>query len=717
MISFDLEEKIFRIDTKNTTYAMKIAHDKYLTHLYYGAKLENLQGLYKEYPVDFAPYVAEVGANFSLDTVATELSFFDSGDLKDTAVKIKNGNGDSSTLFYYKSYRIFAGRQEFTDMPYSRNADETLEIIYEDEVSGCELHSYYSVFVNSNTITRYARFVNKGEKPISICRANIAQLDFLSGDFHLVTLCGDYFKERKITEYPLHEGLQGVYSKRGHSSHQYNPFVALKTAETTENSGDVYAMEFVYSGDFEAQAEKTFSGKTRLMMGLNRDTFTWLLESGEEFCSPEVILTYSGGGMNGLSQNLHDHIREHIINPKFVYADRPVVINTWEAMYFNIDEEILFRYAEKAKQIGIDTLVIDDGWFGKRNDDSIGLGDWFVNRNKFKDGLASFSDKVHALGLKLGIWIEPEMINPTSDLYKEHPEWVLQCKDRPKSLGRRQLVLDLTNDEVIDYIVDTIKTTLSDVKLEYIKWDFNRSLSEVGSLFLPTERQGEAKHRFVLGSYKMHKKLTEAFPDVLFEGCSGGGGRFDAGILFYCPQIWTSDNTDPVCRLSIQKGTSLAYPISAISAHISDSLFNKFEGDPDYDFRFNVALGGVLGYELNITRLSLENEKKIQEQVEKTRKLQQLLLRGDFYRLDGLDEGEYGFVCVSKDKSEFLLVYQSIVNVERKKICVVGLDNRIMYKDESGNFHLGEKLAKEGVAIKSSNNTYSYFYFSGEVES
>lgn len=714
MISFDLEEKVFRIDTRNTTYALKIARDKYVAHLYYGAKADSLQGFYKEYPIDFAPYVEETGADFSLDTIATELSFFDSGDLKDTGVKIKNANGDCSTLFYYKGYRIFAGRPQFADMPYSRNPEETLEIIYEDEVSGCELRSYYSVFANSDSITRYAQFVNTGKQPLSICRANIAQLDFLKGDYQLVTLCGKYGNERGITEYPLHNGLQGVYSKRGHSSHQYNPFVALKSAETTENAGEAYAMEFVYSGDFEAQAEKTFEGKIRLMMGLNRDTFSWLLKGGEEFWTPEVILTYSNSGLNGLSQNLHDHIRENIVNPKFVYAQRPVVINTWEAMYFNIDEEILFRYAEKAKQIGIDTLVIDDGWFGKRNDDSIGLGDWFVNRDKFKDGLASFSEKVHALGLKLGIWIEPEMVNPTSDLYKEHPEWVLQCKGRPCSLGRRQLVLDLTNDEVVDYIVDKIKQAFDGVQLEYVKWDFNRSLSEAGSLFLSNERQGEAKHRFVLGSYKMHKKLTEAFPEVLFEGCSGGGGRFDAGILFYCPQIWTSDDTDPVHRLSIQKGTSLAYPISTISAHVSDSLFNKFEGSPDYNFRFNVALGGVLGYELNITRLSSENEKKIKEQVEINRKLQPLLLKGDYYRLDGLGDGEYGFVCVSKNKLEFLLVYQCIGNAERKRIRVIGLDNRVMYRDEKGDFHLGEKLAKEGVEIKRSNNTYSYFYFSGE---
>lgn len=710
MIGFDLEEKIFRIDTQNTTYAFKIVHEKFLAHLYYGRKVESLQGLYKEYPVDFAPYVADEGADFSLDTIPTELSFFDSGDMKDTAIKIRNGNGDCTTLFYYKGYRIFRGRVDLPGMPYSRFGNETLEIVYEDLVSGVELYSYYTVFENSDTITRYLKFVNKGRSKVQILQAIGCQLDVKGSDYTLVSLCGAYGKERNITEYPLHVGLQGIYSKRGHSSHQFNPFMALKASGATENTGEAYGLEFVYSGDFEAQAELTYDQRVRLTMGLNRNTFEWVLDEGEEFVTPEVILTYSSEGMNKLSQNFHTHIREQIINPKFVYQKRPVVINTWEAMYFNIDEEILFRYAEKAKQLGIDTVVIDDGWFGKRNDDSVGLGDWYVNQEKFKSGLGNFSDKIHALGLKLGVWIEPEMVNPKSELFKEHPEWVLQCKDRPCSLGRRQLVLDLTNDEVIDYIVAKIKDALSGVRLEYIKWDFNRTLSEVGSLALPGEKQGETKHRFVLGSYKMHQKLTEAFPDVLFEGCSGGGGRFDAGILFYCPQIWTSDNTDPVCRLAIQSGTSMAYPLSTISAHVSDSLCNKLEGVPDYNFRFNVALGGVLGYEMNITRLSCENERIIKEQIQQYDKFSPLILNGTAYRLDGLAENEYGFVCVAKDKSEFLLVYQNLTGSVRKRLPIVGIESRSVYKDDKGNVYRGEKLLKEGVEILTTLGTYSYLH-------
>lgn len=711
MIEFNSENKIFKIQTKNTLYAMQIVHDKYLAHLYYGSKIDDVTVGYQEIPVAFASYVADVGSVFSLDTILTELSFFDSGDSRDTAIKIKNQNGDSTTLFYYKSHRVFKGRCDFLDMPYSRNADETLEIVYVDEVSGCELYSYYSVFYESDTITRYAKFMNCGKASLQICQANIAQLDFYGGEYKVVTLCGDYNQERQINEHLIHAGIQGIYSKRGHSSHHYNPFIALKGVETTENAGDAYAMEFVYSGDFEGRVEKCFDGRIRVMLGLNRDTFSWLLKEDEEFWTPEVIMTYSARGMNGLSQNLHDHIRGHIINQKFVNSARPIVINTWEAMYFNIDEEILFSYAEKARKIGIDTLVIDDGWFGSRNDDTSGLGEWYVNVNKFKNGLQFFSEKVHNLGLKLGIWIEPEMVNPKSELYKKHPEWVLQCKDRPSSLSRKQLVLDLTNDEVIDYVVDGLKETFKGVQLEYIKWDFNRSLSEAGSLFLPMERQSEAKHRFVLGSYKMHKKLTEAFPDVLFEGCSGGGGRFDAGLLFYCPQIWTSDNTDPVSRLAIQKGTSLAYPISSISAHISDTLCNNVENIADYDFRFNVSLGGVLGYELNILKLSKENEERVKAQVEKNRKLQPLLLAGDYYRFDGFEQGEFGFACIAKDKSEFIVVYQNLNKTANKTITVNGLDEKTLYKNEKGDVYTGEKIHRQGIELELIDGLYAFDYF------
>ena len=448
MIRFDNKNKTICIRTLNTEYRMQIVHENYLVHLYYGKKQKAKKSCYLEETVDFAPYVAKIGANFSLNTVLSELSFFDRGDLKDTAIKIKNENGDCVTLFLYRSHRIFPGREELPGMPYSRGACETLEIVYYDEVSGCELYSYYTVFEKSDTIVRYAKF-KSCKSTVCLERALIGQLDLPNGDYSRVTLCGDYGAERHIEEGPVRIGLQGIYSKRGHSSHQFNPFLILKEKGTTENSGNAYAFEFVYSGDFEANVEKTFSGRYRIMMGLNRDTFSWLLKKGESFTTPETIMTYSANGLNRLSQNLHDHLREHIIPPKFAYSERPIVINTWEGVHFFFFLDVLLKYAEKAKKLGLDTLVIDDGWFGNRCNDAEGLGDWYVNHEKFRNGLAAFSEKIHKMGLKLGIWIEPEMISPHSELFRQHPDWVLCSKGRAPSLGRKQLVLDLTRDDVV----------------------------------------------------------------------------------------------------------------------------------------------------------------------------------------------------------------------------------------------------------------------------
>ena len=708
MITFEENSRIIRIDTKNSTYAMQISHEKYVLHLYYGKRTEYIEP-YQERVVSFAPYVADIGVNFSLDTVPTELSFFGSGDLRDTGIKIKNQNGDSTTLFKFENFRIFKGRIQFQDMPYSRNGDETLEITYFDEVSNCRLKSYYTVYYETDTITRYIIFENVGKNNLLIENAIGCQLDFENAEFDFTCLAGEYMHERNITSYPLHFGKQSIYSERGHSSAQANPFLMLKRSDCKENVGECYALEFVYSGDFEIQAELSYDKKLRVLAGLNRHTFAWNLKHGQSFTSPEVILSYSDKGINGLTQQLHDHIRNNIINPKFVYKKRPVVINTWEAVYFNINEDILLEFVDKAIEMGIDTLVIDDGWFGQRNNDTLGLGDWYVNKDKFKNGLKAFSEIVHRKGINLGIWIEPEMINPNSNLYRAHPEWALQCKDRQNSLGRNQLVLDLTNYEAVEYVVEQIKTTLKDVRLEYIKWDFNRSLSEVGSLFLDKEQQCEAKHRFVLGCYKMHQMLTDAFPDVIFEGCSGGGGRFDCGILFYCPQIWTSDNTDPVARLAIQQGTSLAYPLSTMSAHVADRLKNTFETEPDYDFRFNVALGGVLGYEMNITRFNPQQINQVREQIDKYRDLDDLILKGDMYYLENLDENEYGFYVVSKDKSKFYLEYFSLDAIEEKTVNMFGLKEKSVYTDIFNNTLPFDFTERSFTFHLKSKNNYSYY--------
>lgn len=724
MITYDEKTKIIRLDTKSTTYAMKIVRERYVAHLYYGKKRDDLEKFYQEIPVSFAPYPPEEGVDFSLDTISTELSFFGSGDLRDTALKIKNFNGDSVTFFAFVGFGIHEKIAPVMGMPCSFHGGETLELIYRDEVSGCELHAYYTVFEDCDTITRRVKLVNTGAHRLLVQTLFPCQLDFIQKEFKLLTLSGAYYSERHRECSPLRLGKQGVESRRGHSSHHHNPFAALVGKGTTENSGEAYGVSFVYSGDFELQVEKRrqqISGRgymvqTRLLAGMNRSTFEWTLDRGGEFESPETILTYSTRGLNGMSQNLHDHFRSHLISPKFVLSPRPVLVNTWEAAYFNIDEAVIVQYASKAKALGMDAVVVDDGWYGKRNDDRASLGDWFVNREKFPSGLSALAEKVHALGLKLGVWIEPEMVNPDSDLFRAHPDWVLQVRNRESSHSRNQLVLDLTNNEAVDYLAESIINALKSARPDYIKWDFNRSLTEVGSLSLPADRQGETAHRFVLGSYRLHEKLTQAFPDALFEGCSGGGGRFDPAILFYCPQIWASDQTDPVYRLPIQWGTATAYPLSAIGAHVSKTLFNRLEKAPDYGFRFSVALGGSTGYELDITKLTPGEEEQIKAQTEAIKRIQPLLLAGDLYRCDGLYQGEYAYAVVAKDKREFLFDYASVGKRRHDRLRLNGLKEDAVYTDEKGRSFTGKELMRAGLPVESTQGKYAYAVFYFRVE-
>lgn len=709
MIGFDRENGIIKIDTRHTTYAMQIVREKYVAHLYYGKTREDFSDCDWEKGASWTPYSPADGNMISLDSMPTELSFFGTGDLKDTAVKIQNGNGDCITFFAFADFRIYDGGVTAQCLPCSRGADETLELRYRDEVSGCELYSYYTVFKDSDTIVRKIKIVNNGNYPVSVQTLFSCQLDFASAEYDMLTLSGKYYAERHKQIMSLGIGRYSVYSKRGHSSHAHNPFVALVSKRVKENAGETYGAAFSYSGDFEMQTERLANGFMRLLCGFNRDTFGWKLNCGEEIFSPETVLTYSACGLNGMSQNLHDHIRAHILPEKFACALRPVLINTWEAAYFDIDENILLRYAERATQLGIDTLVMDDGWFGKRYNDRAGLGDWYVNREKFPDGLAAFATKIRAAGVKFGIWIEPEMVNPNSDLFRTHPDWALGCASREKSLSRNQLVLDLTNPEVVDYVAASVTAALSEVNPDYIKWDFNRSLTEVGSHYLPRDRQSETAHRFVLGSYRLHEKITRAFPDTVFEGCAGGGGRFDLGILRYVPQIWTSDQTDPVCRLPIQYGTSIAYPLSTMTAHVSDALYNKSENEPDYDFRFAVALWGITGYELNITRLSQQECDAFCRQTALLRKLQPLILNGDLYRIDGLYKTEYAFTVISKDKTEFLFDYVSIGLARHDRVSIAGLKENALYADECENRYTGAELMRDGLPVSCKNKEkYAY---------
>ncbi len=702
MIQYFDQQKIFKIDTKNTSYVMRVAYDKFVEHVYYGKKIENADFPQTDKIISFAPFVKETGYVFSLCTRQMELSFFDSGDLRDTGVRIKNADGNSVTLFYFKDYKIFDGRVEFLDMPFSRNAEQTLEIIYFDPVSNCELSSYYSVFPESDTITRYMTIRNLGKQKVMLESVIACQIDFAGGEYDVTTLPGCYYIERMAQTVPVSVGVQKIYSKRGHSSAHFNPYMQITQKGASEYAGNAFGMNIVYSGDFVTQVERTYENDYRVMTGINPETFDWNLHAGEQFTTPETVISFSGEGTNKLTQNFHDHIREHIVPKKYKSAKRPVVINSWEAMYFDIDEDVLLKYAEKANQLGIDTLVVDDGWFLGRDNDFTSLGDWIVDRRKFKDGLKVFSERVHERGVNLGIWIEPDMISEDSELYRAHPDWAIQVPNRPLSLSRNQLVLDMTNDEAVNYVVELIKETFKGVKLEYVKWDFNRSLSETGSLHLSKEQQGEVKHRFTLGDYKMRKALTEAFPDALFEGCSGGGALYDLGMMFYHPQIWASDNTDPVSRIKIQKGSTMCYPLSVLSAHVANTKNNQVEQDLDYKFRYAVACGAVIGYELNITNLSPENEQLVASQVKDYDNLWSLVLDGDFFVIDNLGQDEYGFTLVSKDKKEFAVYYYNYGSQKRDTIYLHGLKEDNSY-EFMGKTLSGKEIMEKGINIADSN--------------
>lgn len=705
MIKFIEEQKLFQIDTKNTSYVMRVSFDKFVEHVYYGKKLEKADFPYKDKIISFAPFIKETGYGFSLCTRQMELSFFDSGDLRDTGVRIKNADGNSVTLFYYKDYKIFDGRIEFSDMPYSRNADKTLELIYFDPVSNCELSSYYSVFYDTDTITRYMTIRNVGSEKVTLESVIACQVDFAGGEYDVTTLNGCYYIERMPETVPVACGIQKIYSKRGHSSSHFNPYIQIAEKGASEYAGNVFAMNMVYSGDFVSQVERTYENDYRVMTGINPETFNWILGAGEQFTTPEAVISFSSVGKNKLTQNFHDHVREYIVPKEYKSAKRPIVINSWEAMYFNIDEEVLLKYAEKANELGIDTLVVDDGWFLGRDNDKTSLGDWIADSRKFKDGLKAFSDRVHERGVNLGIWIEPDMISEDSDLYRQHPDWAIQVPNRPLSLGRNQLVLDMTNDDAINHVVNQLKETFKDVKIEYIKWDFNRSLSEVGSLNLPKEKQGEVKHRFTLGDYKMRKALTEAFPDAMFEGCSGGGGLYDMGIMFYCPQIWASDNTDPVWRIKIQQGSTICYPLSVLSAHVANTKSNKIEKGLDYDYRYAVASGAVLGYELNITKFSKETEALVKAQVNDYQDIYPLVLDGDFFIIDKLGKKEYGFTLVSKDKKSFAVFYYNYGRTKRTKINVHGLDEQLTY-NFMGKSLTGKEIMQNGIELPKEAKLY-----------
>lgn len=708
-IVYSKADRTFTIQTKNTTYQMQVDPYGFLLHLYYGKKTDGscMDYLLTYYDRGFSgnPFDAGDDRTYSMDALPQEYPSYGTGDYRSTALIIENADGSTACDLRYRSHHIFNGKYKIPGLP-AVYADETesqtLEIVMEDAVTGVEVTLQYGVLPDYDVITRSEKIIYRGEGKICIRKAQSACLDFVQGKYDLLTFYGRHAMERTMQREPVTHGSHVIGSVRGTSSHQYNPMMILADENTTDQYGNCYAMSFVYSGNFKGETLKDQFGQTRALMGLQDEMFSYPLAEGETFYTPEVLLTFSGSGMNLLSQNLHRCIRQHICRGKYKESVRPVLVNSWEASYFDFDGDTLYELAKEAKNAGIDMLVLDDGWFGKRDDDNSGLGDWFVNEKKLGGTLGDLIKKINDLGVKFGIWVEPEMISEDSDLYREHPDWALTIPGRNPVHARNQLVLDFSRKEVVDHIFDQICKVLDQGNIEYVKWDMNRSLMDVFSR--GTEDQGRVMYDYVLGLYDFLERIVTRYPDLLIEGCSGGGGRFDAGMMYYTPQIWCSDNTDALDRLQIQYGTSFGYPVSAVGSHVSAVPNHQTGRITSLHTRGVVAMAGTFGYELNLGKLSEEEKQEIRLQVEEYRKFAPLIQTGLYYRLSDPAREEYAaWAFVSEDQKEVLLnvVLQEIHgNMTVNYVKLQGLKCSAIYRDtETGKSYNGAALMEAGIPM------------------
>lgn len=700
-------EKIFKLDACGVSYIMKIDKGGYITHLYYGAYIDDVDVSYlavREGRDSSVPLTSDVDDyRFSIDTVAMEYPTFGTGDYRISALRIRNSSGDDNTDLRYASHRIYSGKKPIPEMP-STFADEdeaeTLEIVGTD-ITGAEVTLYYTAFGAYPVITRRVSVKNTSDEDMFLENVYSASVDFTHPNFDVLGLWGCWGRERRVERRPLVHGITTLSSTRGASGHYHNPFAALLEEGADENNGNVYGFNLVYSGNHAISAEVDAFGVTRMICGINHETFEWKLCPGEEFFAPEAVMVFSDEGLGGMSCSLHAFYRRHLIDQKWVNRARPVLVNNWEATYFNFNTEKLVSIAKDAKELGIDMLVMDDGWFGKRNSDTSSLGDWDVNEEKLPGGLSALVSRVNGLGLDFGIWFEPEMVSRDSELFRSHPEWVLHTEGRGMSIARHQYVLDLTREDVCDYIYTSIAKILETANIKYIKWDFNRNLTEAASKTLPKDRQGEVLHRYVLGLYSVLERLKKNFPDVLLEGCASGGGRYDPAMLYYFPQYWTSDDTDPIERLNIQYGTSIAYPASTMSCHVSASPNHQTGRQTSFATRGNVAFAGTFGYELDLNRLTESERETVKKQVADYKKFSRIVMEGDLYRLIPPVGDTCAWEYVSPEKDEVLFTFVS-VNARIAPVYFVrlrGLDPNAVYEDERGRRYRGNTLMNAGLNL------------------
>ena len=703
-IKIDEKEKIFHLQTRNTSYIFCVSDFEALEHLYYGKKVEedDVRYISNRQIYAFHAHESRDSRRFSMGTVGLEIAPFHSGDFRTPSVVYSSEDKVDRCRLRYRSHNIYKGRNPIEGLPYSRESEdaETLEVVLSDDEGVVEFTLTYVVYESVDVIARHQTVKNNGLQPMRIQKFSSMCLDFYGMEFDTVTLEGMYLYEKAhLSRAPLKRGTFKNDSVAGISSHNHNPFIALCAHNADEDMGEVYGFNLLYSGNFAETVSVSNLGDTRLVMGIDDTDFHWTLRQGERLSSPEAILTYSDQGLGGMSRNFHDHIRQNIIEREFAFSPRPIVINSWEPFLINVTEEKLLSLADVAKDCGVDTVVLDDGWFRKGDTVKTDVGDWYTATNKFPNGLKVLSEKIHAKGLKFGIWFEPEMVCAASELYEKHPDYILSNSKLPL-ISRFEYVLDLTRDEVVEMVTNRICEELEGVELDYLKWDFNRYVTEAASAVTP---QSEVYHRQTLGAYKLLSRIKQRLGNVLFETCSGGGGRFDLGMLFYSPQIWTSDNTDPYARAYIQYGTSYAYPMSALSCHFSEGKCTS--GRPStYNFRYNVAAFGAYGYELDLSKYSAEDKAIFKDYSARYRKDEDLTLSGDLYRLISPESDRFcAYMKVSKDKAKAQLTFLEINATGLTETMVLrlkGLDPKKAYKNErTGEVRYGATLMNVGVRM------------------
>lgn len=667
-IQVNASNRLFHLQTKHTSYVFHVIEDGSLGQLYYGPKIpfkDDYANLNTREEHDCTNTRTDEDVEFQAELLKQEYAGLGKGDYRYPAFQITYPNGSRTSEFQYRDYELKDGKERLTGLPSTfaddSNDSQTLTVKLAD--GDLELQLHYTVFADEDVIVRSTTFVNHG-KTVFLNRALSAQLDLPDADYDFIQFAGSWSRERHLHRSHLRPGTQSISSLRTASSHQENPFFMLARPHTDNNQGAVFGFNFVYSGNFLDSVEVDQFDTTRVLIGINPDEFGWKLNSGDSFQTPEVIFSYTDNGFNALSQQLGAFYAQHLINPHFAHQERPILINNWEATFMDFTEDKLMPIVERAKELGIEMFVLDDGWFGHRDDDRSSLGDWFVDEKKFNHGIAGFAKRVHDLDMKFGLWFEPEMISIDSKLYQTHPEWMIKTPGRGQTPGRHQFVLDMSRQEVVDYLFGLMSHIIQDAKLDYIKWDMNRNITEMYGADLPADQQLEFSHRYILGVYDLYDRLTKAFPDVLFESCASGGGRFDLGMMYYAPQAWCSDDTDAVERIKIQDGTSYGYTPSMWGAHVSAVPNDQVGRLTSIDMRAKVAYFGAFGYELDVTELSDEEQATIKQQVAFYKQYRKLFQFGTFYRLETPDTSDnvYGWETVSPDKQTAIGMRYQILN-------------------------------------------------------